>query len=83
MKPNKRQVTPEDFNIKTDYEGIAYDLVIDGKIMKDNLDILKKDYNWLEKEIEKFGFKPEEALIATIDGKGNIFCQKKEGIKNA
>ena len=83
MKPNKRQLIPEDFNIKTEYEGITYDLVIDGKIMKDNLDILNKDYNWLENEIAKFGFKPEEALIATIDGKGNIFCQKKEGKKNA
>ena len=83
MKQNKRQITPEDLNLNTEYEGIAYDLVIDGKIMKDNLDIINKDYNWLENEIGKFGFKPEETLIATIDGKGNIFCQKKEGKKNA
>ena len=82
-KPNKRNTTPEDFNIIPDYEGITYDLVVDGKIMKENLDKLSKDYNWLEKEIEKFGFKPEDALIATIDGKGNFFCQKKEGKKRA
>ena len=79
LKPNKRNATPEDFNIMPDYEGISYDLVIDGKIMKENLKILNKDYNWLEEEIGKFGFKPKETLIATIDGKGNIFCQKKEG----
>ena len=29
-------------------------------------------------EVEKFGFKPEEALLVTYDGKGQIFCQKKE-----
>ena len=32
-KPNKRTTIPEDFGIMPDYEGIPYDLVIDGKIM--------------------------------------------------
>ena len=34
QKPNKRNTIPEDFNIMPEYEGIPYDLVIDGKIMK-------------------------------------------------
>lgn len=79
QKPNKRNAIPEDFGIMPEYEGIAYDLVIDGKIMKENLEKLDKDYNWLLKQVEPFGIKPEEALIATIDGKGNFFCQEKEG----
>ena len=78
QKPEKRGTIPEDFNIKPDYEGIPYDLVIDGKIMNQNLKILGKNYSWLKKQVEKFGIKPEEALIVTIDGKGQIFCQKKE-----
>ena len=79
QKPGKKTVTPEDLNIEVEYEGISYDLVVDGRIMYKNLQKLGKNYTWLEKEIGKFGFKPEEALIATIDGKGNFFCQKKEG----
>ena len=47
--------------------------------MEENLKILNKDYNWLKKEIQKFKLKPEEVLVATIDGKNQIFCQKKEG----
>lgn len=78
-KPNKRMLTPEDLNIEPEYEGISYDLVIDGKIMNENLKILNKDYNWLEKEVRKFNMKPEEALLVTMNGKGNFFCQKKEG----
>lgn len=78
-KPNKRGTIPEDFNIEPDYEGISYDLVIDTKVQHDNLKLLGKNYKWLEKEVKKFGFKPEEALIVTLDGKGNIFCQKKDG----
>ena len=81
QKPNKRNAIPEDFGIMPEYEGIAYDLVIDGNIMKENLEKLGKDYNWLLKQVEPFGIKPEEALIATIDGKGNFFCQEKEGKK--
>lgn len=78
QKPNKRNTIPEDFGIMPEYEGIAYDLVIDGKIMKENLEKLNKDYNWLLKQLEPFKIKPEETLIATIDGKGNFFCQEKE-----
>ena len=76
-KPSKRTTIPDDFGIVPDYEGLSYDLVIDGKIMIDNLKKLDKDYNWLCSEVFKFGYKPEDALLVTIDGKGQIFSQKK------
>lgn len=78
QKPEKRNTIPEDFNIVPEYEGIPYDLVIDGKIMDDNLKVLGKNREWLKKQVEKFKMKPEEALVVTYDGKGQIFCQKKE-----
>ena len=77
QKPEKRNTIPEDFNIVPEYEGIPYDLVIDGKIMDDNLKVLGKNREWLKKQVEKFKMKPEEALVVTYDGKGQIFCQKK------
>lgn len=77
QKPNKRTTIPEDFNIMPEYEGIPYDLVVDGKIMYKNLTKIGKDYNWLQKEVGKFKIRPEEALLVTFDGKGQIFCQKK------
>ena len=79
QKPNKKIVTLKDLNIEAEYEGMAYDLVIDGKVMYDNLKKLKKDYDWLKKQVSKFKMKPEDALIVTIDGKGNFFCQEKIG----
>ncbi len=77
-KPNKRNTIPQDFNIMPEYEGITYDLVIDGKVMYENLKKVGKDYNWLKKQVKEFNIKPEEALIVTIDGNNNIFCQEKE-----
>ncbi len=78
QKPEKRNTIPEDFNITPEYEGIPYDLVVDGKIMEKNLQAIGKNYQWLKKQVEKFNMKPEEALVVTYDAKGQIFCQKKE-----
>ena len=77
-KPNKRNLTPEDMNIEADYEGLPYDLIVDGKIMYENLNKIGKDKRWLLKQIEKFKCMPDDVLIATMDGKGNFFCQQKE-----
>ena len=77
-KPGKRNVTPEDLNLEVEYEGIPYDLVVDGKIMYENLKTIGRDEQWLEKQLKKFNAKPAEVLLATIDGKEEIFCQKKE-----
>lgn len=68
----------EDLNIEGSYSGIPYDLIIDGMILYENLQKIGKDQKWLEKEVKKFGIKPEDALVVTFNGKGEIFCQKKE-----
>ena len=78
QKPEKRNTTPEDFNINPEYEGLPYDLVVDGKVMYENLTKIGKNEKWLANQIKKFNTKAEDVLIATIDGKGNFFCQAKE-----
>ena len=78
QKPEKRNLMPEDLNIIPEYEGIPYDLVVDGKIMNENLKSIGRDEVWLEKQLKKFDAKPDNTLIATMDGKGQFFCQKKE-----
>ena len=45
--------------------------------MYNNLKEIGRNYNWLKKEVSKFGIAPEQALVVTLDGKGQIFCQKK------
>ena len=74
-KPSKRNTIPADFNIQPKYEGISYDLVVDGRVMYKNLEKIGKNYVWLKKQTEKFGIKPEQALIITIDGDNQFFCQ--------
>ena len=78
QKPEKRALTPQDMNIVPEYEGIPYDLIVEGKIMHENLKRLGKDEKWLKKQLKEFNTVPENTLIATIDGKGQFFCQVKE-----
>ena len=78
LKPEKKTICVEDLNLPAKYEGIAYDLVIDGKVMYDNLKKIGKDYQWLKKELKQFHLKPEEALLAVLNGDNSIFCQKKD-----
>ena len=77
QKPEKRNTIPEDFGITPEYEGIPFDLVVDGKVMYENLKAIKKNYNWLKTQANKFNIEPEEALVITYDGKGQFFCQPK------
>ena len=81
-KPDKRNTIPADFNIKPKYEGISYDLVVDGRVMYKNLEKLGKNYIWLKKQTEKFGINPEQAIIVTIDGDNQFFCQPLLKSKN-
>lgn len=78
QKPEKRGTIPQDFGIIPEYEGLAYDLIVDGKVMYANLQKLGKNEMWLQKELQKNKAKSTDILIMTIDGKGEIFCQKKE-----
>ncbi len=78
LKPDKRPTTPADFGMMPEYEGIPYDLVVDGVIMEDNLQKIGKDYDWLKKQVNKFDMEPEEAFVVTYNGGEEIFCQKKE-----
>lgn len=81
LKASKRALKPEDFNLETEYEGISYDLVIDGKVMSENLRKIGKDYVWLMNELKKYKLNPKEALVVVFNGDGTLFYQKKD-VKN-
>jgi uncharacterized membrane protein YcaP (DUF421 family) len=77
-KSQKRPLNPQDMNIKTDYEGVTIDLVIDGDVLENNLRSAGKDRQWLEKEIRRQQYSgPGELLLASMDSSGKLFCQPR------
>ncbi len=84
-KSQKRPLTPEDMDIKTDYEGIPVDLIIDGRLLSENLINAGKDRTWLIRELRKQQYDdPEQILFACIDPSGKLYIQPtiKGGEKN-
>lgn len=78
QKSEKRTTTPEDFNIKPQKAMLPYDLIIDGRIMGDNLRKLNKDKDWLFSLLKKHELKAEECLVLVFNGDGSIYYQKKK-----
>lgn len=81
LRPSKRPVTPEDLNLFVQETKMSYDLVVDGRIMDDNLNKLHKDRTWLKNELSKFKLVPENTLIFVLNEDGTYYCQKKMGKK--
>lgn len=80
-KPNKRNTIPEDFQIEPEYEGIPYDLVIDGVIMRKNLKQIGRDENWLKKEVRKIWHKSRTSTDCNTRWEGTNFLPKERKLK--
>lgn len=77
-KSQKRPLTPEDLNIKTKYEGLPLDLIIDGSVMYNNLIRAHLDEQWLKDQLSKFGIKNiKDILFSSLDSLGNLYYQEK------
>jgi len=78
-KSQNRPLTPKDMNIKTAYEGLCTNVVIDGKVIKENLKAIKKDMEWLNAELAKQGVKrSEDVLLAYVDTYANLHFHMKQ-----
>ncbi len=77
-KSQKRPVNPEDLQLPTNYEGLPLTLIIDGKIMHQNLLQASLDEQWLKAELAKFGItRPDRVLFANLDSQGRLLFQPK------
>ena len=82
-RSTKRPATPEDLSIKPKPENIVVNLILDGKILKENLKFINRDENWLIKEIKKQGFLHlDQIFLATYDNNNNLSIYKKLDNKN-
>lgn len=80
-KSQLRPVNPTDLQLNTGYEGISTPVVIDGKLIKENLDSLGLDENWLVTELAKRNIKGvRKVLLATIDTDGSLYVAEQPPI---
>ncbi|WP_129595755.1 YetF domain-containing protein [Anaerophilus nitritogenes] len=77
-KPEKRPVTLGDLNISAPFDGLPITLIIDGKILYDNLQKLQVSKDWLINQLHMYNVAdPKEILFSYIDASKNIYVHKK------
>ena len=69
-KESKRTVTLEDLNISKNQSGLCANVIIDGKIMEENLKNINKSKKWLLKQIKTNDL--SEILLATVDNEEQV-----------
>lgn len=80
-KSENKPITTKDMKIKIEKSSLCANVIIDGKIMKNNLVNMKKDIKWLEKELKIRGLMLDNVLLSTLDNNEKlIFYLKNENI---
>lgn len=70
---SKRPVNPEDLNLNPPCDNVVINVILDGVVLKENLEQTGKDIKWLEKELEKQNISNlKDVFLATYDNKQNL-----------
>ncbi|NFD78206.1 DUF421 domain-containing protein [Clostridium botulinum] len=73
-KANKQPITTGDLNISTNTNGLMRDIIIDGKIMYDNLKSTNHDEQWVRQQLKNHNiYSVEEVFYAGLNSSG-ILC---------
>lgn len=72
-KSEKRPLTPEDMDINTDETSICAEIIMDGRILHENLKRLGLDLAWLDKQLkmQKYG-NAKEIYLGICDNNNNL-----------
>lgn len=76
---NKRPLNPEDIKLKPQPEHISTEVIMDGKILEENLKRMGLEANWLNKRIKEQGFKSaKEIFLGLCDENKQLSLYKNE-----
>ena len=79
----KRPLTPEDMKLSPSQDGLVYNLIVDGKILNENLKHSGHDENWLKQELSKQGFQNiQSVFLATCDSNHHLSVYEKNPKQN-
>ncbi|WP_251861527.1 DUF421 domain-containing protein [Clostridium sp. Marseille-Q2269] len=77
-KTEECAATKKDLSIKTTQEKLPVTLILDGKLNKRNLKLIKKDEQWLKNKLKEKNINSyDEILVAILNSKGSLYYEKK------
>ena len=82
-KSNRRPVEPEDLNISPLQENVLVNVILDGVLLKENLEKTGNNLNWLENNLKKQGINNiKKVFLATCDNENNLSVYVKLNKEN-
>ena len=83
-KVTDRPATPEDLNLSPQQDHMVANVILDGKIMEQNLKCTGNDEKWLKNQIKGQGAdRVEDVLLATCDSNNQVTVFLKSNRKEA
>ena len=74
-------VNRNDMKLKVSKNGLCANVIIDGKVMYNNLKKIKKDEKWLNKELKLNGKDISDIILATVDINDKVvFYERNKGV---
>ena len=81
-KAAKKPVTAEDLNLSPEQERLVANVIIDGKVMPENLKAMGRNEDWIYRQLKAQNIKDkEEILLATLDTAGDLSVYLSSGGK--
>lgn len=80
---SQRPATPNDMNLSPEQELLFTELIMDGRILEENLKRMGLDLTWLDKQLKQHHVRsPQDVLLAVCDGNQKfVVFQKKTSHK--
>lgn len=79
LKSQKRPLTPSDLGVPTRYEGLSSEIIVDGRVIYQNLKQNQLDEQWLITELRKRGYNsPRDIVLATLSSDGQLYIDDKK-----
>jgi len=74
LKSQNQPLTPQDLHISTKYKGLASELILDGKVLEENLQNNDLSKEWLSKKLQEKGVSNvHEVAFAALSTNGNLY----------
>lgn len=85
LKPTDRPLTPGDINLGIKSDGVALEIILDGKVVEENLKKRNLEISWLMHELNNKGITSiKEVAFAALATNGNLYVDRfQDGIRNS
>ena len=81
LYPADQPATAKDAGIQTKKQSLPVTIIDDGRLLRKNLPLVKKDETWVDKVLHSHNTTQEETFLLTVDNLDHILWLPKEGRK--